>query len=331
MRALGLGDFVTAVPALRALERAFPDRPRILAGPAWYRDLVDLAGLDWEIRPTEPLRTPPWAGERPPDIAVNLHGRGPQSTAALAALAPRHLWAHAGPGAIGPPWPGRVHDTEIWCGLLRAHGVRADPDDLWWPPPPDPSPNGTAPPHPDDIPSPRPDGTGESTPHAGAGTAVVHPGASAASRRWPAERFAAVVRHLSATGLRVVLTGSPDERPLAEHVARSAAPAPVRVLAGRTGVRDLACLVAEAGLVVCGDTGVAHLATAYRTPSVRLFGPVPPALWGPRVDGRIHSCLWNGTESDPHAPVIDPGLEAITTADVLAACADVLSRADART
>ncbi|GAB2498105.1 glycosyltransferase family 9 protein [Nocardiopsis aegyptia] len=329
LRALGLGDFVTAVPALRGLERAFPDHRRILAGPAWYRELADLAGLSWQVRPTEPLRTPPWGEARPPALAVNLHGRGPQSTAALAALAPRRLWAHALPGEsgpTGPAWPGRVHDTEIWCGLLRAHGVTADPDDLWWPTPGD-EPSVTAPPR-RRAAAPHPDGTAPAG-TAPAGTAIVHPGASAASRRWPAERFATVVRHLSDSGMRVLVTGSRDERPLAERVARSAAPARVSVLAGRTGVGALARLVAESDLVVCGDTGVAHLATAYRTPSIRLFGPVSPALWGPRVDGGIHACLWSGTESDPHAPVLDPGLASITADDVLSACAQVVSRADA--
>ncbi|RKS10672.1 ADP-heptose:LPS heptosyltransferase [Nocardiopsis sp. Huas11] len=331
LRALGLGDFVTSVPALRALERAFPDRRRILAGPAWYWDLTALAGLDWRVLPTELLRTPPWDGAHPLELAVNLHGRGPQSTEALAALAPRRLWAHADPGEPGrpgPPWPGRVHDTEIWCGLLRAHGLAADPDDLWWPPPDHAPADDTAAPLPERASPPhRNTATG---PDSGAGTAVVHPGASAASRRWPPERFATVVRHLHDRGLRVLITGSRAERPLAERVARTAAPAPAQVPAGRTGVGELARLVADADLVVCGDTGVAHLATAYRTPSVRLFGPVSPALWGPRVDEGIHACLWKGGESDPHASALDPGLASITADDVLSACSDVLSRTGVR-
>jgi len=53
------------------------------------------------------------------------------------------------------------------------------------------------------------------------------------------------------------------------------------VLAGRTTLPQLAALVAEASLVVCGGTGIAHLATAVGTPSVVLFGPVPPEHWGP--------------------------------------------------
>jgi hypothetical protein len=45
---------------------------------------------------------------------------------------------------------------------------------------------------------------------------------------------------------------------------------------GRTDVGALAALVAHARLVICGDTGVAHLATAYGNRSVLLFGPMPP-------------------------------------------------------
>jgi ADP-heptose:LPS heptosyltransferase len=95
----------------------------------------------------------------------------------------------------------------------------------------------------------------------------------------------------------VVVTGSMAERALAARVAGAAGLGPDAVLAGRTGVADLAALVAGARLVVCGDTGVGHLATAYGTPSVVLFGPVPPRLWGPPPDRPWHRALWPGPAS----------------------------------
>jgi ADP-heptose:LPS heptosyltransferase len=70
--------------------------------------------------------------------------------------------------------------------------------------------------------------------------------------------------------------------------------------------------------VACGDTGVAHLATALGTPSVVLFGPTPPAEWGPPPDPG-HAVLWAGRRGDPHAAAPDPGLLAITVLDVVAA------------
>ncbi|OOC53522.1 glycosyl transferase [Nocardiopsis sinuspersici] len=310
-RALGLGDFATAVPALRALERALPAWHRVLAGPSWYRHLVALAGLRWEVLPTEPLCVPD--GASAPDLAVNLHGRGPQSTAALASLGPERLWTHGHPSAPewpGPEWPRGVHDAEIWCRLLRLHGVAADPDDLRWPRPPEWA-----------------DRSGPGDPVVAGDTAVVHPGAASESRRWPAERFARVAAHLAASGLRVVVTGSEREAALAERVAEAAGIGPRAVLAGRTSLDLLARLVAGARLVVCGDTGVGHLSTAYGTPSVRLFGPVPPRLWGPRVDRDLHVCLWRGGRGDPHAATLDPGLEAIGMEEVVTACDTVLAAA----
>ena len=63
--------------------------------------------------------------------------------------------------------------------------------------------------------------------------------------------------------------------------------------------------------MVCGDTGVAHLATALGTPSVVLFGPTAPARWGPPRERPIHRVLWAGRSGDPHAAEPDPGLLAI--------------------
>src|SRR5690606_25199260 len=79
--------------------------------------------------------------------------------------------------------------------------------------------------------------------------------------------------------------------------------------------------VARAELLICGDTGVAHLATALRTPSVLLFGPTSPAHWGPPAARTWHRVLWKGARGDPHASRIDPGLARITVGEVREAVA----------
>ena len=99
--------------------------------------------------------------------------------------------------------------------------------------------------------------------------AIVHPGASAPSRRYPAAALARVVRALTREhGWRVLVTGTDDERPLAARVA--AAPGAVS-LAGELDLAGLAALVARAPAVVCGNTGPAHLAAALGTPVVDLY------------------------------------------------------------
>jgi ADP-heptose:LPS heptosyltransferase len=146
---------------------------------------------------------------------------------------------------------------------------------------------------------------------------VVHPGAAFPARRWPADRFAVVVQWARAQGFPVAVTGSQSEVPLAESAAGRNGGA--TVLAGRTSLLELAGLVSRARLVICGDTGVAHLATAYGVPSVVLFGPVSPAAWGPPCDGP-HVALWHGSAGgDPWADQPDPGLLDITAAEVIEA------------
>jgi ADP-heptose:LPS heptosyltransferase len=124
-----------------------------------------------------------------------------------------------------------------------------------------------------------------------------------------------VARVLARSGHRVLITGSRSEAPEAAAVAGGAGLPSSAVLAGRTDLATLGAVVAHARLVVCGDTGVAHLATAYGTPSVVLFGPVSPAAWGPPPDRPKHVALWRGPE----------GLTDIGVAEVCATAQAVLA------
>lgn len=92
-------------------------------------------------------------------------------------------------------------------------------------------------------------------------------------KTWPAERFAAVLRHVKTThSLDVLLIGHADERSYLEDVARLAAPS-TRVWTGGSGeLPVLAALIAEAALFVGNDTGAMHLAAALAIPTVAVFG-----------------------------------------------------------
>lgn len=107
---------------------------------------------------------------------------------------------------------------------------------------------------------------------------VVHPGASAPSRAWPALHHAAAVELLEGAGHRVVVTGSPGETGLTATVAGPSA----IDLGGRTDLKTLAGVLAGAEVLVTGNTGPAHLAAALGTPVACLFSPVVPAVrWAP--------------------------------------------------
>jgi ADP-heptose:LPS heptosyltransferase len=85
--------------------------------------------------------------------------------------------------------------------------------------------------------------------------------------------------------------------------------------------------VAAARRVICGDTGLAHLASAYGIASVVLFGPTSPERWGPPPRAR-HRVVWAGSTGDPHAAEPDAGLLAITPAQVIAELGELPMRRD---
>lgn len=283
------------MPAYRGLRRAHPEAIITLAAPAALAPLIGLdSGID-RLLPVRALGGWVWPG-RAPDLAVNLHGRGPQSVADLVRTRARRLVTHAHPqypDFAGPAWRDDQPEVLRWCRLLRCAGIPGDATDLRLGRPAGPAPV--------------------------AGAVVIHPGASAASRRWPVERFAEVARGLSADGERVVVTGSAGERPLAASLVEAAGLPADSLMAGDLDLSRLAALVSDARLVLCGDTGVAHLASAYGTPSVVMFGPTSPAHWGPPPSGP-HRVLWRGGTGDPHGSTPDPGLLQIQVVDVLAAC-----------
>jgi len=291
LRALGLGDFLAGIPALKLLERAFPDHELVLAAPAVFAPLVDLVPAVDRLAPTGELM--PLASEfQAVDVAVDLHGNGPASRHLLSDLAPHQLagFANAAAGLVGPSWFAGEHEVRRWCRLVsEAFDVGPDP----WP--------GVA------------GAVGVPSVSMPAGLTIVHPGAAAESRRWPPERFAEVAIELRRRGHRVVVTGGATEHDLADRVAdRSGATTMLGL-----SLTELFALVAGARLVVSGDTGIAHVASNYRTLSVVLFGPVSPAAWGPPPDPR-HVVLFHGDgRGDPHGTATDPSLLEITVHEVL--------------
>lgn len=306
LRALKLGDLLVAVPALNAVVRERPEHRIVLAVPGWLEPIADLVpGLD-VLWPTPGLDHPLGIAPGRLDTVMNLHGNGPESRRALEQLDARVRLGHESPGWTGPTWEDGVLERHRWARLATEHGMPADEGDISIDRP--------------RVPSPAP------------GAVVVHVGAFYASRHWPVDRFARVVRSFRDDGHRVVLTGSTAERARALYVAASAGLTDVEVaehvLAGAIDLAQMASLVADAALVVSVDTGAAHLASAYSTPSVVLFGPAPPEEWGPPATGP-HLVLTDAASrvGDTFGSEPDPALLAVSAADVVSAGRDVLRRA----
>jgi len=114
---------------------------------------------------------------------------------------------------------------------------------------------------------------------------AIAPGARWATKRWPAERFAALADALFADGHRIVLCGGPSDRD-AFTAFRAATRARIAADLSFLPLDALGAALARVRLLVACDSGPVHLATAVGTPALALFGPTSTARWGPTPPGR---------------------------------------------
>lgn len=119
----------------------------------------------------------------------------------------------------------------------------------------------------------------------GAPVVALNPGATHAVNRWPAARFAELADMIAAKlAGKAVIVGGPDDIPLAEEVRALSRTKPLS-LAGRTSLVQLGAVLEKSSVLVSGDTGPLHLATAVGTKAVALFGAADPARTGPVGNG----------------------------------------------
>lgn len=179
----------------------------------------------------------------------------------------------------------------------------------------------------------------------GAPFALLNPGGNNPAKRWPVERFAAVAHHLIATHReRVLINGSPGEREVVSLIRDAI------VLNHPEDESRIACLtelgitigalkgvVARARLMVTNDTGPRHLAAAFGTPCITLFGPTDPrwTTLPPEPDGRTREVVLVADPTLPADEVADEHaqrcrIDRIGAADVLSAVDRLLSGPDGR-
>jgi lipopolysaccharide heptosyltransferase II len=319
-----LGDTVMAVPALRALRETFPGAEVLLAGP-WV-ELLAGQGLG------DVLVAYPRAWSARLRAADTVRGFGgdtvvlfPNSFEAAASA-----WYWGGRCRIGfagdgrrwlltdaPPRPEpRLHQVDEYLRLVSLLGAGASAREPRLTPPE---------PYADVRQRVRDlllhNGAPEGKPMVG-----VHLGAAfGPAKVWVRERIVEFGRLAPSLGMMPVLLGAPSDEPAAAAVLDAA---PMASLVGRDSPDLLPAVLAEMAALVCGDTGVAHLAAALGTPVVTLFGPTDPALSAPlgRVAVVRHAvpcapCFYRA------CPIDHPCMREISAAEVGARVAALVSEA----
>lgn len=285
-----MGDVLMTTPALRALKESAPG-PRItlLTSPAGAAVAPMLPELDacWTYESPWMKATPPRRDSRADramierlrsagfDAAVifTVYSQNPLASAFLCYLAeiplrlahcrenPYHLLTHW----VVDPEPGAVirHEVRRQLDLVATVGARPSHERLSL-----------------RIPEPARQRVAELLRRLAVDQepswVVIHPGASAPSRRYATEGFAqAAQRLVRELGWSVVFTGDASERPLVESI-RAMMAAPAHSLAGELSLAELAALIDCAPLLIANNTGPVHIAAAVGTPVVDLYALTNP-------------------------------------------------------
>jgi ADP-heptose:LPS heptosyltransferase len=122
---------------------------------------------------------------------------------------------------------------------------------------------------------------------------IAHPGAGAAIKQWGATQWARALSQIAtARDLAIVLAGAPAERGQITMIAAAlAGQQHPYVYISENGIGIYAALIASARLMLGVDSGPLHLAAAVGTPTVRLYGPSDPVVFGPWGPPERHIAL----------------------------------------
>ena len=130
-----------------------------------------------------------------------------------------------------------------------------------------------------------------------------------ATKRWPPERFAALIRRIADEyDYRIVLFGGEDDRPLCSDIAQASGTDPLNA-AGHLSLLQSAALAARCTAFVSNDTGMGHVAAAMGTPVIVIFGPTVPAFGftphgeGHRVVERALACRPCSSHGGDRCPI----------------------------
>ncbi|MGE5249349.1 MAG: lipopolysaccharide heptosyltransferase II [Bacteroidota bacterium] len=286
-----LGDVLMTTPALRALKEAIPERRiTLLASEAGAQVAPLLPEVDDVI-----AYDAPWVKSAPPGaessaefglierlraggfdgaVIFTVFSQNPLPAAMLAYLAGiplRLAYSRENPYQLLTDWipetdhigqPTIRHEVRRQLDLVAAAGHRTTDERLSL----DVSPESVG----EVLVTLQETGLNISKPWL-----VMHPGATAASRRYPAEHYAEAARELQQHGFQILFTGSGGEVGMIEQI-RKRMQAESFSLAGRLDLREVCALIFLAPLLISNNTGPAHIAAAVQTPVVDLYALTNP-------------------------------------------------------
>jgi heptosyltransferase-2 len=272
-----IGDFMRGHTVVRVLKQRWPNRPVDLLVTSLCAPLIDYmpgvrAGIVWDL-PRSRLALAKQRG-----LAAHLRARNYGTALVLprtwkSAIAPALAGIPERVGFVGEARFGLINrwrwGEKALPRFIDKNAALALPDGAARPPE-WPVPQLSV--HPDEV------SRWRQANGLGSGRAVaLAPGSVGASKRWT--YYPEAARLLAERGLDVWVVGGPGEKQLAAEIV-AACGARVRDLTG-TDLRNGVLAMAAADVAISNDSGLMHIAAALGTPTMGIFGPTSPHLWGP--------------------------------------------------
>ncbi len=143
----------------------------------------------------------------------------------------------------------------------------------------------------------------------------INPGTGRSTKMWDTLKWAKVADELiKKYNVTIVFTGSQKEKGIIQEITEDMHAKKYVDMSGKTSPLTLAAVIKQCSLFISPDTGPLHIARAVETPSIGLFGPVDPAVWG--YNEKNHHSIFKNIIENEYVET-NKGMQAITVKDVL--------------
>ncbi|TWR31537.1 glycosyltransferase family 9 protein [Mucilaginibacter pallidiroseus] len=293
-RALQLGDMLCIIPAIKALRNAYPDANIVLLGLPWGKSFTErfntyfdgfihfpgYPGLpEQELNPKDFTAFLKRIQDEEFDLVLQMQGNGSIINPMIELFGAKYTAGYTTQGHYAPDsglfmqYPNEGHEIDRHIKLMEFLGIESQGNDLEYPLTTADY-NALDELHLDIEPK---------------GYVCVHPGSRGSWRQWPVQYFAALADYCIEQGLKVVLTGIPQEAEIIDAVIGHMRHEPINTV-GKTSMGAVAVLIQNAAMLISNCTGVSHIASAFKTPSIVISMDGEPHRWGP-LDTRVHRTI----------------------------------------
>jgi ADP-heptose:LPS heptosyltransferase len=293
-RALQLGDMLCAIPAIKALRHAYPNAQITLISLPWAKALTErfdkyfdsfITFPGYPGLPEQKLDPPAFTSflsvfqNEKFDLAIQMQGNGSVINPMVELFGARYTAGYSKEGHYAPdnglfmPYPDYGHEIDRHILLMEFLGIESQGNDLEFPLSVNDY-NALDELNLDIEPKKY---------------VCIHPGSRGQWRQWPVQYFASLADYCVEQGFKAVLTGTKDEMDIINAVIKHMRHKAINT-AGITSIGAVGALIQNAAMLISNCTGVSHIASAFRTPSIVISMDGEPQRWGP-LDKRVHRTI----------------------------------------